>query len=67
MGAAIGGVVGGISGAYGSIDYARRSAQENQQVIGQSPFYNSSMLTAERLNASGNIVLGAHNTRRGGY
>jgi len=63
----VGGVLGGITGVYGSIDFARRSAQENQQIISQSPFYNSSMLTAERLNASGDIVLGAYNTRRGGY
>lgn len=63
----IGGIVGGGIGAYASGQYAYNVAKQNQQVMGESPFYNSSMLTAQRLHASGDIVLGAHNTRRGGY
>jgi hypothetical protein len=41
------------------------TARANQQIMTQSPFYNQSALNAERLNASGNIVLGMHNQRRG--
>lgn len=66
-GAGLGAIIGGGLGAFGSGNYAYNVAKQNQQIIGESPFYNSSMLTAERLNASGDIVLGAHNTRRGGY
>jgi len=60
-GAFIGGGIGLAGGVSGPIAVART----NQQIISQSPFYNQSALNAERLNASGNIVLGMHNQRRG--
>lgn len=61
IGAAIGGAVGvGITG-----NNIIGTAARNRQIIGESPFYNQSLLTAQRLNASGNIVLGMHNQRRG--
>lgn len=69
-GAGVGTMAGGGVGALmvgGSISSANQSRRMNQQIIDESPFYNSSLLTAERLNARGDIVLGAHNTRRGGY
>lgn len=69
-GAALGGGVGAGTGAIfvgGSISQANQARKANSQIINESPFYNSSLLTAERLNARGDIVLGAHNTRRGGY
>jgi hypothetical protein len=61
VGAFIGGGTGLAAGVAGPINTARA----NQQIMSQSPFYNQSALTAERLNASGNIVLGMHNQRRG--
>jgi hypothetical protein len=67
-GSAIGGAVGAIPGAIGvggSASFAYQSARDNAQILSESPFYNSSLMTADRLNASGDIVLGAHNTRRG--
>lgn len=63
-GSAIGGLPGGVL-AGGAASFAVQSARDNSQIISQSPFYNSSLMTADRLNASGDIVLGAHNTRRG--
>ena len=60
-GALLGGAIGGVMGVTGPINTARA----NQQILSQSPFYNQSALNAERLNASGNIVLGMHNQRRG--
>jgi hypothetical protein len=64
-GAAIGAAIGGTAGLFGTVSSTVMSANANQQIMAQSPFYNQSALTAERLNASGNIVLGMHNTRRG--
>jgi hypothetical protein len=67
-GSAVGGIVGAIPGAIGvggSASFAYQSARDNSQILSESPFYNSSLMTADRLNASGDIVLGAHNTRRG--
>lgn len=52
-------------GAGGQGVLAYRTARANSQIMNQSPFYNQSALTADRLNASGNIVLGMHNQRRG--
>jgi hypothetical protein len=63
-----GGIVGAIPGgvvAGGATSLAYQTARDNSQIISESPFYNSSLMTAERLNARGDIVLGAYNTRRG--
>jgi hypothetical protein len=60
-----GAAIGGAIGAAGAIRNVIGTARKNQQIITESPFYNQSLLTAERLNASGNIVLGMHNGRRG--
>jgi len=69
MGGKIGAVAGGLlGGAFGTAITANNiigTASRNRQIMTQSPFYNQSLLTAERLNASGNIVLGMHNQRRG--
>jgi hypothetical protein len=35
--------------------------------MNQSPFYNQSLMTADRMNARGDIVLGAYNSRKGQY
>jgi len=64
-GAAIGGLIGGAFGAASVGNNIIGTASRNRQILNQSPFYNQSLLTAERLNASGNIVLGMHNQRRG--
>jgi len=73
MGGAKGALIGGVIGAFGGgavgggaqAVQAYRIARANEQIITQSPFYNQSALTADRLNASGNIVFGMHNQRRG--
>ena len=65
VGTALGAAVGGAIGTAGAVTAPIATAKANQQIISQSPFYNQSALTAERLNASGNIVLGMHNQRRG--
>jgi len=65
LGAAGGVVAGGAIGAGGQATMAYKTMQTNSQIIRESPFYNQSALTAERLNASGNIVFGMHNQRRG--
>ena len=62
---AAGAFIGGTTGLSGSIANPINVARNNQQIMTQSPFYNQSALNAERLNASGNIVLGMHNQRRG--
>jgi hypothetical protein len=62
---AIGAAIGGSIGTAGAVSPPIATAKANQQIMTQSPFYNQSALTAERLNASGNIVLGMHNQRRG--
>lgn len=66
-GGVIGAIGGGMVGAGGSIAATAQRASMDRQILNESPFYNTSLMTAERLNASGNIVLGAHNTRRGSY
>jgi len=69
-GVAYGGLAGAAAGGLfvgGSIATTNQARKANMQIINESPFYNSSLLTAERLNARGDIVFGAHNTRRGGY
>jgi len=62
---AAGALVGGAIGTTGAVAGPIATAKANQQIMTQSPFYNQSALNAERLNASGNIVLGMHNQRRG--
>jgi hypothetical protein len=62
---AAGAFIGGGVGLAGSISQPINVARNNSQIMSQSPFYNQSALNAERLNASGNIVLGMHNQRRG--
>jgi len=65
IGAVAGGFVGGAIGTAITANNIIGTASRNRQILNQSPFYNQSLLTAERLNASGNIVLGMHNQRRG--
>lgn len=65
IGAVAGGLVGGAIGTAITANNIIGTALRNRQILNQSPFYNQSLLTAERLNASGNIVLGMHNQRRG--
>lgn len=60
-GAGIAAVGAGISA--GGIASARAGYQE--EGIRQNPFVNTTGSTMNRLNISGDIVLGAHNTRRG--
>ena len=62
-----GNVAGRVTGATGSLMFAKNYAQTNAQILSESPFYNKSLMTADRMNASGDIVLGAHNTRKGQY
>jgi hypothetical protein len=57
IGGALGAIGGATAGATGSVASAVRVARNNRQIMTESPFYNQSLLTAERLNASGNIVL----------
>lgn len=76
-GALIGGLSGGLKGgiagaAIGAVTGTALASQNiigtartNSRILSESPFYNSSLLTADRLNASGDIVLGMHNSRRG--
>lgn len=45
--------------------YARGHINRNQQFYDQSPYNNVSLARAEALNASGDIVLGMHNSRGG--
>jgi hypothetical protein len=62
---AAGAFIGGGAGLAGGVAGPINTARTNSQIMSQSPFYNQSALNAERLNASGNIVLGMHNQRRG--
>lgn len=64
-GAAIGGTIGTMAGAYGALRRIQRPYRRNPETFNNSPYYNTSLSTAERLNASGDIVLGMHNSRRG--
>jgi hypothetical protein len=74
-GAVIGAIGGGIAGNIGgrtvggggSLMYAQKYARTNSQVLNESPFYNQSLMTADRMNARGDIVLGAYNSRKGQY
>jgi hypothetical protein len=59
---------GGAIAAVGGIGLAlagAKSTAAGMQTFAGNPFLNTSSATADRLNASGDIVLGAHNSRRG--
>ena len=62
-----GNVAGRVTGAGGSLMFAKNYAQTNAQILNESPFYNQSLMTADRMNARGDIVLGAYNSRKGQY
>lgn len=63
---AIGGaIIGGAMGLAGAAQVATAPYRRNKQLFKNSPYYNTSLSNAERLNASGDIVLGMHNSRRG--
>jgi hypothetical protein len=64
-GALAGALVGGAVGLAGSVQAATQPYRRNPDLFRNSPYYNTSLSNAERLNASGDIVLGMHNTRRG--
>lgn len=64
-GALAGAAVGGAVGLAGAVQAATRPYRKNPELFRNSPYYNTSLSNAERLNASGDIVLGMHNTRRG--
>jgi len=60
-GAAIGSVGGASMSMAGVADHVRR----NRNLFASSAYGNQSSATAAALNASGNIVLGMHNSRNG--
>lgn len=64
-GAIAGGTVGTLAGAGTVAGAATAPYRKSPDLFRNSPYYNTSLSTAERLNASGEIVLGMHNTRRG--
>jgi hypothetical protein len=64
-GGAIGAIAGAALGAAAPLGYTARRMQNNQEFYSQSPYARSRQL-ANELNASGDIVLGMHNSR-GGY
>lgn len=57
--------VGAGVGAGGAFAHAAGYVRSNSQLMSQSPYSRSSLTTADQLNASGDIVLGMHNARRG--
>lgn len=63
-GAIGGGAIGTAIGAGGPLAHVKGVATKNSQLLGQGPMANSSLMTANALNASGDIVLGMHNSRR---
>jgi hypothetical protein len=62
---AIGAIAGAAIGAAAPLTYTAGRIRNNQQFYSQSPYARSRQL-ANELNASGDIVLGMHNSR-GGY
>lgn len=64
-GALAGAAIGGAVGLAGAVQAATHPYRSNPNLFRNSPYYNTSLSNAERLNASGDIVLGMHNTRRG--
>jgi|GEM_PF-3508459 len=64
IGGGIGATIGGLGGAASVPAATLGRIRSNQSTLRTGP-NNTSLLTAENLNASGNIVLGMHNSRRG--
>ena len=64
-GGMIGGAIGAIAGAAAVPAMTANRINSNMGLLARSP-YNTSTMQAQNLNASGNIVLGMHNSR-GGY
>jgi hypothetical protein len=60
-----GAAIGSIGGASMSMAGVANYAQRNRNFFASSPYGNQSSATAAALNASGNIVLGMHNSRNG--
>jgi hypothetical protein len=65
IGGGIGAAIGGLGGAAAVPAMTASRVMNNRELLARSP-YNSSLNTAQMLNASGDIVLGMHNSR-GGY
>ena len=59
-----GAIVGAGAGTAAGLSPALMHARRNEQLLRESPFSNSSLATAQSLNATGDIVLGMHNSRR---
>lgn len=64
-GAIAGGAIGLGVGLLGAGHHIQSPYEKRPDLFRNSPYYNTSLSTAERLNASGDIVLGMHNSRRG--
>lgn len=66
-GGLIGGIAGGGTGLATPFAAAKHYVGHNKKFFSESPYnsYSSSSATANALNASGDIVLGMHNSRRG--
>jgi hypothetical protein len=62
LGTAIGATIGGLGGAAVVPSMAMSRIRDNRQLLSSSP-YSTSLATAQALNASGDIVLGMHNSR----
>jgi len=62
LGTAIGATIGGLGGAAVVPGMAMSRVRDNRQLLSSSP-YSTSLATAQALNASGDIVLGMHNSR----
>jgi hypothetical protein len=65
LGAIAGGAIGAIAGGAVGISPTLGYINQNRQVLRESPYSNTSMMTADALNATGDIVFGMHNSRRG--
>ncbi len=64
-GGVVGGTLGSAAGAASVLGTPMAYAGMNRNFFANSPYGNSSSSTAAALNASGNIVLGMHNSRNG--
>lgn len=64
IGTVAGGVIGGIAGGVAGIAAPISHMRNNKQFFSQSP-YSPMTTNSGNLNASGDIVLGMHNSRRG--
>lgn len=64
LGGVIGNIAGGIMGGAASASVPLSHMRNNQQFFSQSP-YSPMLGTSGNLNATGDIVLGMHNARRG--